>query len=154
MTQPLEQRSAGILSDAELLALSELTTFAEGEGVCWGIENGKPVGGFWDLAAEVAKATAAAGAALPSGQARAVLAMRAFYLLGVLRGGEAYRNTVIDTGTEPEFVDLPFDMDAMAAADFAEDLNNLTPEAFSQLCALLGLSGPWAEDGAKGGAEA
>ena len=80
--------------------------------------------------------------------------MRAFYLLGVLRGGEAYRNLVIDAETEPEFVDLPFDMDTMAAADFTEDLNNLTPEAFSQLCALLGLSGPWAEDGAKGGAEA
>ncbi|WP_312615070.1 hypothetical protein [Oscillibacter sp.] len=153
MTQPLERRSAGILSDAELVALSELTAFAEGEGVCWGIENGKPVGGFWDLAAEVAKATAAAGAALPSGQARAVLAMRAFYLLGVLRGGEAYRNTVIDTETEPEFKDLPFELDAMAAADFAEDLGNLTPEVFRQLCALLGLSGPWAEDGAKGGAE-
>lgn len=150
MSQPLAQRDKGILSDAELLELSELTAFTEGEGLCWGVENEEPVGGFWSLAEEVAKATATGAVKLRTGQERALFAMRAFYLLGVLRGGEAYRNCVIDADTEPEFKDLPFQLDQMAAEDFADDLRETEAEYLARLLSMLGLSVPWAADGVKG----
>lgn len=153
MSQPLAQRDKGILSDAELLELADFTPFTEGEPVLMCEPGWEPFCCFWHEATEVAKAIAAEATRLSSGQARALFAMRGFYFLGILRGGEAYRNSLIDTETEPEFTDLPFQLDSGAAADFVDDMNELTPELFNQLCALLGLSVPWAADRAKGGAE-
>lgn len=110
------------------------------------------MGGFWGIAEEVARATAADAVHLRSGQARALLAMRAFYLLGVLRGGEAYRNLIVDSdGDEPEFKDLPFDVYSEL---FVADLKELTPEEFNSILALLGLTVPWAAEDTKGGPEA
>ncbi len=88
------QRPAYVLSDEALLSLSETTLYGEGDNCLWYVEDWKPVGGFWSIAEEVAQATAADAVQISSGQGRAILAMRAFYFLGVLRGGEAYRRLV------------------------------------------------------------
>ena len=141
------QRPAYVLSDEALLSLSEYTPYSEGDAFLWVIDIGKKVGGFWGIAEEVARATAADAVHLRSGQA-----MRAFYLLGVLRGGEAYRNLIVDSdGDEPEFKDLPFDVYSEL---FVADLKELTPEEFNSILALLGLTVPWAAEDTKGGPEA
>lgn len=146
------QRPAYVLSDEELKSLSEFTPYSEGDAFLWVIDIDKKVGGFWGIAEEVARATAADAVHLRSGQARALLAMRAFYLLGVLRGGEAYRNLIVDSdGDEPEFKDLPFDVYSEL---FVADLKELTPEEFNSILALLGLTVPWAAEDMKGGPEA
>ena len=72
------QRPAYVLSDEALLSLSETTLYGEGDNCLWYVEDGKPVGGFWSIAEEVARATAADAVQISSGQGRAILAMRAF----------------------------------------------------------------------------
>lgn len=112
------------LSDELLLSMSECTAYSEGDPFVWYVNEGQPEGGFWRLAETVTKATAADAARLTSGQARALLAMRAFYFLGVLRGSEAYRDMVADddNAVEPAFKELPFEVDSEL---FVDDLNAL-----------------------------
>ena len=100
------QRPAYVLSDEALLSLSEYTPYSEGDNWLWFVEDGKPVGGFWSIAEEVARATAADAVQISSGQGRALLAMRAFYFLGVLRGGEAYRRLVAPEDEGEKLPDL------------------------------------------------
>lgn len=145
------QRPAYILSDEALLNLSEITSYSEGDACLWYVEEGTPVGGFWGIAEEVAKATAADAAHLRSGQGRALLAMRAFYFLGVLRGGEANRRLILPEEDDEKLLDLPFTVDSEL---FAEDLEAMPPEWMARLQALLGLSVPWAAENMKGGPEA
>ena len=145
------QRPAYVLSDEALLSLSEYTPYSEGDAFLWVIDMGKKVGGFWGIAEEVARATAADAVHLRSGQARALLAMRAFYLLGVLRGGEAYRRLVAPEEEDEKLLDLPFEVDSEL---FAEDLEAMPPEWMARLLALLGLTVPWAAEDMKGGPEA
>ena len=118
--------------------LSVLTPFCGGDPVGF-LEDGDGYG-FWLAAAEVAGAAPLQAARLKSGQARALFHMRSFYLLGVLRGAEAYRSML--SGAE-EITDMPFSMDSGAAEEFREDLEAMPPELFQQLCALLGLSVRW-----------
>nr|WP_326215447.1 hypothetical protein [uncultured Oscillibacter sp.] len=146
------QRPAYVLSDEALLSLSEYTPYSEGDAFLWVIDIGKKVGGFWGIAEDVARAIAADAIHLRSGQARALLAMRAFYFLGVLRGGEAYRSLVAgNDDDEPEFKDLPFEVFSQL---FVEDMNDLPEEEFNSILALLGLTVPWAAEDMKGGPEA
>ena len=65
------QRPAYVLSDEALLNLSETTLYSEGENWLWFVEDGKPVGGFWSIAEEVARATAADAVQISSGQGAA-----------------------------------------------------------------------------------
>lgn len=145
------QRPAYVLSDEALLNLSETTLYSEGENWLWFVEDGKPVGGFWSIAEEVARATAADAVQVSTGQGRAILAMRAFYFLGVLRGGEAYRRLILPEEDDEKLLDLPFAVDSEL---FAEDLEAMPPEWMARLQALLGLSVPWAAEDRKGGPEA
>lgn len=145
------QRPAYILSDEALLNLSEITLYSEGENWLWFVEDGKPVGGFWSIAEEVARATAADAVQVSTGQGRAILAMRAFYFLGVLRGGEAYRRLILPEEDDEKLPDLPFTVDSEL---FAEDLEAMPPEWMARLQAFLGLSVPWAAEDRKGGPEA
>ena len=144
------QRPAYVLSDEALLNLSEITPYSEGDNWLWYVEEGTPVGGFWGIAEEVAKATAADAAQISSGQGRAILAMRAFYFLGVIRGGEAYRRLILPEEEDENLLDLPFTVDSEL---FAEDLEAMPPEWMARLHALLGLSVPWAAEDRKGGQE-
>ena len=138
-----------ILTNDDLIALSEDTMLSEADGVSWAIDDGTPDGGFWSLAEDVAKATKTAAADLCSWQAHVVFAMRAFYLLGVLRGGEAYRNLVTPFD-EPEFREIPFTLDKNFSEDCVEDLNSISVEDLNGLLTMLGLSVPLAADKTKG----
>lgn len=62
------QRPAYILSNESMLSLSEYTSYSEGDNWLWFVEDGKPVGGFWSIAEEVARATAADAIHLRSGK--------------------------------------------------------------------------------------
>lgn len=127
-----------ILSDEDIRDLSDLTPFAEGDPVGF-LEDGD-VCGFWAAAEEVAVASAVQAAKLETGQARALFHMRSFYLLGVLRGAEAYRSMLTD---EEETKDMAFSLDSGAAEEFREDLEAMPPALFQRLAALLGLSVAW-----------
>ena len=70
---------------------------------------------------------------------RVLFLCRAFYFLGVLRGGEAYRNSLA-CDAEAELPEpLPFELDDFSAADFADGLLELKPEDRDKLLELLGL---------------
>lgn len=127
-----------ILSDEDIRDLTDTTPFPEGESVGF-LEDGDGCG-FWLAAEEVAAASAAQAAKLTTGQARALFHMRSFYFLGVLRGAEEYRHTLTD---KFELKTIPFSLDDCCSEEFREDLENMPPEDFQRLCALLGLSVPW-----------
>lgn len=129
-----------ILSDEDIRDLSDLTPFAEGDPVVF-LEDGD-TWGFWAAAEEVAAASAVQAAKLETGQARALFHMRSFYLLGVIRGAEAYRSMLKD---EEETQDMAFSLDSGAAEEFREDLEAMPPELFQRLTALLGMSVKWAD---------
>ena len=158
------QRPHYILSDEAILSLSDDTMFMESEPLFGAVEDGKLVGGFWYIAGEVATAIenvmksyyveVTETGSLQSWQTQAVFAMRAFYLLGVLRGGEAYRNSVSAIDMDPEYKDIPFQLEPLAAADFVDDLNIMPIQYLNDLLALLGLTVPWAAEDQKGGPEA
>ena len=131
-----------ILSDEDILTLSEYTPFSEGETVYFE-DDGEPACGFWGAAQEVAAASAAQAAKLKTGQARTLFHMRSFYLLGVLRGAEAYRSMLTDEAEEHR--EIPFSLDELSAEDFREDLEQIPPEMFKRLCALLGIAVSWTD---------
>ena len=75
---------------------------------------------------------------------RLLAMMRGFYFLGVLRGGEEYRNTlqateeVNEPGTEREIIpSLPFALSELCAEDFVEEAEELRAEEWAQVCDLL-----------------
>lgn len=127
-----------ILSNEAIRDISDITPFPEGDSV--GFLEGGDGCGFWLAAEEVAVASAVQAAKLTTGQARALFHMRNFYLLGVLRGAEAYRDMLTDTF---ELKTIPFSLDDGCAEEFREDLEAMEPEEFRRLCALLGLSVAW-----------
>ena len=126
-----------ILTDEELRDLSDWTDFMEGEGIgC--LEDGSLQGGFPNALRAVDAAAGAEASRLP-GPERVLFLCRSFYLLGVLRGGEAYRDS-LECDMEAELPEpLPFELDDFAAADFADGLLDLKPEDLDKLLELLGL---------------
>lgn len=121
-----------ILSDDELMELSEGCPMTEGGT----LEE------LVDEAAVVAQAVAAAGVDLrqlrPS--SRSLFLMRAFYFLGVLRGGESYRDELrtIDelAGGEGS---CDFALTDWLAQDAAEELDHPEFDNRKRLVELLGL---------------
>lgn len=75
--------------DMDLAELSEGTPLSEGNGVTEFQAEAEAV------AAALKKAGVPAGR-VPSGRARSLFLMRAFYFLGVFRGGEAARSAILD----------------------------------------------------------
>lgn len=106
-----------ILSDKDLMELSENVPMPEG---------GTLEQFTWE-AGVVANAVQATGVKLQQLRpiSRALFLMRAFYLLGVLRGGESYRQKLcaID-GIDLETEECPFSLVAWMAGDVAEGLDN------------------------------
>ena len=152
----LSKLPACVLSNEELLALADEALYPD--SLCWGEEDGKIVGGLWGLAEEVGAAMRAEDAEIWTGEQRGqmgpqgqiIFALRAFYLLGVLRGGEAYRDNLLNNNGEPVFAELPFELEALSAVDFMEDLNEAPPELLDKLLALVGVS-ELVADSKKGG---
>lgn len=127
-----------ILTDDELRALADWTDFPEGEGVGFREMSGELAGGFAAILRAVSAAVAGEATRLP-GPERVLFLCRAFYFLGVLRGGEAYRDS-LECDMEAELPEpLPFELDDFAEADFADGLLELKPEDLEKLLELVGL---------------
>lgn len=114
-----------ILSDADIMELSEGCPMTEGG----------TLDEFVEEAAVVSQAVAVAGVDLKQlrPNSRALFLMRAFYFLGILRGGESYREELrvideLDSGALDNEIQetCPFSMVDWASQDMAEELD--TPE--------------------------
>ena len=106
--------------------------------------EGDPLDDFLEEGKEVARALEQAGAAITDQRVRLLAMMRGFYFLGVLRGGEEYRNTlrardeVNKPGAEWElFPPLTFALSELCAEDFVEEAEALRAEEWAQVCDLL-----------------
>ena len=105
-----------ILSDDELLDLSEFNTLTEGDGLEELLEEAR----------HVAEAVRQTGERLNGmdKKARVLFYMRAFYFLGILRGGEAYRFYLMmgndDSARRPR--QIPYTLDGLCTEIFADDL--------------------------------
>lgn len=122
-----------ILSDDDLLELSEGTPLTEG-GI---LED------LLDAADQVAEAVRASGVNLSAldDRARSLFYMRAFYFLGVLRGGEAYRAELLledDAGTD-EPPQVRFELSDSCADLFADDLRGEPSEVLNAIYKAVGL---------------
>ena len=109
-----------------LLELFDLTPCAENDGLA-------------DLAAEADIAVTAAASyirALDDVQARIVYAFRLLYLLGVQRGGEAYRKTT--NATEAERPDMPFSLCKLYEDEIVDDLKNIGQDYLNEICRKFG----------------
>lgn len=123
-----------ILDDQTIRDFTDFTPYTEGG----------TVPDFIDEAEEVAKAIVKTGVEFNDEQARLLFLMRGFYLLGILRGGEEYRNTLQahhetmnPDAAQQEFQRLPFELSAFCAETFANDLNYLTSDELAQLWSVL-----------------
>lgn len=127
-----------ILSNEDLMELSEGCPMTEGG----------TLDEFVEEAAVVAQAVAVAGVDLQQlrPNSRALFLMRAFYFLGVLRGGESYREDIyvtdeMDNGEISNEIREPyaFSMVAWMAQDMADELDTPEFESRKKLVELLGL---------------
>lgn len=121
-----------IFSDEDLLYLSESCPLSEGGT----LED------FLSEAQEVAGAIEKTGVDL-SGlwpQARALFLMRGFYFLGILRGGETYRATLLDDipGAD-ERPTVPFELSASCADLCVKDFEGEPTETVRAIYQALGL---------------
>lgn len=137
-----EQHRSCILTDEEIRCLSDFTSYPDTGVMCETDGNGQIVGGFMGLVQEAAEAVAEIGelSKLHSLQQKIVFALRVMYLLGVQRGGEAYRNCQVTNCGHPEYIPLPFSLNRYMIPDVVDDLNRLQPEQLARLLAPLGLA--------------
>lgn len=115
--------------DTDLAELSEYAPLTEGADL----------DAFEQEAQAVAAALKKAGvhpATVPAGPARSLFLMRAFYFLGVLRGGEA----AIDILSN-QFEDEPgeFKLSDVCTEDFAWNLKSLDKEELKRICKIISL---------------
>lgn len=127
-------RNDYILDEQSLRDLADGTPCAEGAPLEDFLEEGK----------EVVRALDQVGAASKDQRVRLLAMMRGFYFLGVLRGGEAYRDTlqateeVNEPGTERAIIPpMPFALAELCAEDFVEEAEELEPNEWAQVCDLL-----------------
>lgn len=121
-----------IFSDEELFELSESAPLTEG-------------GTLEDILSEAQQVAAAiekTGVDLSTlwPQARALFLMRGFYFLGILRGGEAYRATLLDDipgADDPQTV--PFELSESCAELCAAELQGKPSETLKAIYRALGL---------------
>lgn len=151
----LSKAPACVLSDEAIMNMVHESLYPD--SLCWGEENGQIVGGLWGLAEKVNTAMRDEETVAwtedqekeLSQQGRIILALRAFYRLGVLRGCEAYRNEVLNNNGEPVFAELPFELDPWDTADIMEDLNETDMKYLDKFLALVGVSITTAADRGK-----
>lgn len=114
--------------DMDLAELSEGTPLSEGNGVTEFQMEAEVV------AAALKKVGVPAGR-VPSGRARSLFLMRAFYFLGVFRGGEAARTAILDEEREGG----KFSLSDSCTELFAEDLKAMDCEELASICKTLSL---------------
>lgn len=127
-----------ILSDKDIMELSE----------CCPMSEGGTLEDFVCEAAVVGQAVKETGVNLQQLRpiSRALFLMRAFYFLGIIRGGESYREEIytideLDSGVLSSEIrkECHFSMVDWAAQDAAEELNTPEFEDRQRLVELLGL---------------
>lgn len=120
-----------IFQDKDLQKLSEDTPLPEGAT----LEE------FEAAAREVLKAADKIHVNPRQGKTRALFLMRGLYFLGVLRGGEAYRNALLcmDDPETPEPETVPFELSEVCTELFVDDLKSMGPAALEKLCQSLGI---------------
>lgn len=122
-----------ILSDDELLELSDSAPMIEGGT----LED------FLSEAEQVAEAVQKAKVSFFGLDLRgkALFYMRAFYFLGVLRGGEAYREELLldDDINAEELPQVPFELFNSCAELFADDLRGKPSETLKAIYKAVGL---------------
>lgn len=123
-----------ILKDSELRDIADDTPYSEG-----GL-----LSDFMDELAEAKRASTEANVTLCSGAARLLFLVRSVYFLGVLRGGEAYREQLLAAEAvsnpgmgQQTFAPVPFELSESCAQMFADDLNELTGDEMTKLWASL-----------------
>lgn len=112
----------------DLAELSEGTPLSEGNGVTEFQMEVEAV------AAALKKAGVPAGR-VPSGRARALFLMRAFYFLGVFRGGEAARAAILDEEGE----NGEFSLSDSCTELFADDLKVMDCVELAGICKILSI---------------
>lgn len=122
-----------ILSDDELFDLSESAPLTEGGTLDELLDESKEV----MRAIDAAKAD---DGVLVDDRAWALYLMRGFYFLGILRGGEAYRATLLDDipgADEPPAV--PFALSESCTYLFAKDFEGEPSETLEAIYKILDL---------------
>lgn len=112
----------------DLAELSEDTPLSEGDGVAEFQEEAEAV-------AAALKGSGVPAGKVPAGRARSLFLMRAFYFLGVFRGGEAARATILDDEAE----NGDFQLSDVCTELFAGDLAALPSAELTRLCGIMGL---------------
>lgn len=115
--------------DRDLAELSEDTPLSEGDSLEMFEDEARVV------AEALKKAGVPAGKVSP-GRARSLFLMRAFYFLGVLRGGEAARNMLLG---EDEAEDKKLVLAEWCTQRFAEELEALDCVELARVCKVLSL---------------
>lgn len=126
-----------ILTDKDLMELSESVPMAEGG----------TMDAFISEAMVVKEAVEAVGIDLQKlrSRSKALFLMRTFYLLGVLRGGEAYRDAMcLEDDVDIEIEECPFSLDQNLAVMAAKELDNPGLDARKTLVEIL--LRPWGEE--------
>lgn len=122
-----------ILPDSELIDLSEMAPLTEGAE----LED------LLDEAQQVAAAIEKTGLDISSlkHSPRALLFMRGFYFLGVLRGGEAYRATLLlgDDLNADEPPAIPFELSESCTDLFVQDVQGKPSETLRAIYKTVGL---------------
>lgn len=122
-----------ILSDNELLELSEGTPLTEGGTLDELLKAAEQV-------AEAVRKTGVSPYSLDR-QARILVYMRGFYFLGVLRGGEAYRDRLLleDDIDADEPLQVPFELSEGCAEVFAADIQGQPSKTLKAIYKAVGL---------------
>lgn len=128
----IKRMSNIILSDEELRLLTEDTPFAEGDSLSELQTEARRV-------MEAIKNDGTDFECLEY-RSRLIYLFRAFYLLGVLRGGEAYR-FALASQTETDYTpeEAAFQLDGVCADSFVTDISGADPDSLGELYSLLGL---------------
>lgn len=121
-----------ILSDSELLELSEAAPMSEGGTLEELLEEAQQVAG-------AVKNTGVHLSALCP-QARALFFMRGFYFLGILRGGEAYRATLLnEVPGADDLPEAPFALSEVCADLWVDELREDPGETLRAIYRAVGL---------------
>lgn len=118
-----------ILTDEELMELSEVTPCTEGA----------PLSDFLEEVKVAAQALKDEGAALENEMARILFLMRGVYFLGILRGGEAYRWVLQDDNDMEESEPMALALSDSALYSAALELECLSNKELNKLWSALGL---------------
>ncbi len=122
-----------VLTDREIMELCDMAPCAENDGLAE----------LADEADVIVKAAASYIHTLDNPQERIVFAMRAFYLLGVQRGGEAYRMMQDAIGTVRPA--LSFSLCDVYEEEIVDDLKEIGRKYLNTICRQFGFV--FADDG-------